>query len=62
VVLSIRREKLSNLESVFLEPITRSSVLSVFNSRKVELSQDFISCKQEMREGGGNMEFGLLER
>ena len=58
----MRREKLSNLERVFLVPMTRSSVLSVFNFKKFELNQDFISCRQVVREEGGRVEFGLLER
>lgn len=40
----------------------RISVLSLFNFRKSEKNQDFISDKQAVREEGGSVVFGLLER
>lgn len=56
------REKLSTLERIFIVPITRNSVLSLFSFRKIEVSQDFMSDKQEIREEGGSVELGLQER
>ncbi len=58
----MRRGKWSILESVDLEPTKRISVLSLFNFKKLEVNQDLISDKQAMREEGGSVEFGLLER
>ena len=60
--LSIWREKLSILESVDLVPTRRISVLSLFNLRKFEVNQVFISVRQLVREEGGRVEFGLVER
>ena len=58
----MRREKLSTLDSVDWVPIRRISVLSLFNFRKFEVNQDLISDMQVVREEGGSVEFGLLER
>ena len=58
----MRREKLSTLDSVDWVPIRRISVLSLFNFRRFEVNQDLISNKQAVREEGGSVEFGLLER
>jgi len=55
------REKLSTLDSNDLVPI-RSNCFSLFNFKKLEVNQDLISDKQEVREEGGSEVFGLLER
>ena len=55
-------EKLSVLDSVDLEPMRRISVLSLFNLRKLEENQDFMSVRQSARDEGGRVEVGLLER
>ena len=60
--LSIEREKLSALDSVDLVPMRRISVLSLFNFKKFEVNQDFISDRQLVREEGGSAEFGLVDR
>ena len=62
VELPMVTEKLSVLDSVNLEPIRRISVLSVFNLRKLEDNQDFMSVRQSARDEGGRVEVGLLER
>lgn len=56
------REKLSTLDNVDFVPMRRISVLSLFNFRKLEVNQDFISDKQLVREESGRVEFGLLDR
>ena len=58
----MEREKLLTLERVDLMPMSRNSVLLLFNFRKFEVNQDLISERQEVREGGGSVEFGLEER
>ncbi len=45
-----------------LEPMRRTSVLSLLSLRKLEENQDLISCKQTQSEGGGKVEVGLEER
>ena len=62
VELSMVTEKLSVLDSVDLEPMRRISVLSMFNLRKLEENQDFMSVRQSARDVGGRVEVGLLER
>ena len=47
--------------SVDLEPMSTTSVLSLFSLRKFEVNHDLISCKQAQREGGGKVEEGLEE-
>ena len=56
------RENLSGFEKVDLVPIRRNSVLSLFCLRKLEENHDFITVKQSVREEGGRVELGLLER
>ena len=58
----MRWGKRSALDNVDWVPIRRISVLSLFNFRKFEVNQDLISDKQAVREEGGSVEFGLLER
>ena len=60
--LSMEREKLSALERVYLVPTRRTSVLSLFNLRKLEENQSLISDRQEVREGGGRVEDGFPDR
>ncbi len=60
--LSMVREKLSTLDREDLVPMTRSSVLSLFNLRKFAVNHDLTSERQWVREEGGRVEFGLLER
>ena len=43
-------------------PMRRTCDLSLFNCRKFEVNQVFISDKQLVREEGGSEEFGLLDR
>ena len=59
---SMVREKLSAFERVDLVPIRSSSVLSLLSLRKLEGNQDLSSVKQSVREEGGRVELGLLER
>ena len=56
------RKKLSALDRVDLVPTRRSSVLSLFNLRKFAVSQNLMSERQWVREKGGRVELGLLER
>ena len=56
------REKLSAFERVDLVPMRRNSVLSLFSLRKLEENQDLSSVTQSVREEGGRVELGLLER
>ena len=56
------REKLLTLASVDLVPRRSISVLLLFNLRKFEVNQVFISERQSVREGGGSEELGLQER
>jgi len=57
--LSIVMEKLSALDFVL---IRRNSAVSLFSLRKLEENQDFSSLIQRVREEGGRLELGLLER
>ena len=52
----MERVKLGCLESVDLEPMRTTSVLSLLSLRKFEVNQDLISCKQVQREVGGRVE------
>ena len=60
--LSIVREKLSVLDRVDLVPMRRTSVLLLFNLRKFWVNQVFISEMQSVREVGGRVDEGLVER
>ena len=60
--LSMGMEKLWSLFSVVFVPIKRNSVLLQFNLRKFEVNQDFISRRQLVRDRGGSVELGLVER
>lgn len=60
--LSILREKLSVLDKVDLVPIRRTSVLLLFNLRKFWENQVFISEMQSVREVGGRVDEGLVEK
>ena len=60
--LSMEKETLWSLFNVDFVPIKRSSVLLQFNSRKFELNQAFISRRQLVRDKGGSVELGLVER
>ena len=60
--LSMGMEKLWSLFSVDFVPIKRNSVLLQFNLRKFEVNQDFISRRQLVRDRGGSVELGLVER
>ena len=41
------------MESVFLEPMSRASLLRLFNFRKFLLIQLLMSCRQGVKSGGG---------
>ena len=56
------REKLSAFERVDLVPMRRNPVLSLLSLRKMEENHDLSSMKQSVREKGGRVELGLLER
>ena len=56
------REKLLDFVKMDLVPMRRTSVLLLFNLRKLEENQDLISCKQSEREEGGRVEVGLVDR
>ena len=60
--LSTEKEKLSALDSTDLVPTRKISVLSLFSFRKLEVNQDLISDRQEVREEGGIIESGLLDK
>ena len=60
--LSIEREKLSTLDRVDLVPTRRISVLSLLSLRRLEVNQVCSSERQSVREEGGRMELGLVER
>ena len=55
------RVKLGCLLRVDLEPMSTTSVLSLFSLRKFEVNHDLISCKHVQREEGGNVEEGSEE-
>ena len=54
----MEREKVSTFDRVDLVPMSKNSVLLLFSFRKLEVNHDFISERQEVREGGGRVEFG----
>ena len=58
----MEREILLALASVDLVPTRRTSVLLLLSFRKLEVNQDFISVKQEVREEGGRVVDGLADR
>ena len=58
----MEREKLSVLDNIDLVPTRRTSVLSLLSLRKFDVNQDLISVMQLMREEGGRLRVGLLER
>ena len=58
----MERERLSALDRVDLVPTRRTSVLSLLSFRKLEVNQDFISDRQEVREAGGRVVDGLPDR
>ena len=60
--LSMLREKLLILDKVDLVPMRRSSVLLLFNLRKLWVNQVFISVMQSVREVGGRVDEGLVVR
>ena len=60
--LSIEMEKLSTLDRVDLVPTRRISVLSLLSLRKLEVNQVCSTERQSVREEGGRMELGLVER
>ncbi len=60
--LSMGIEKFLDLFNVDLVPIRSCSVLLLFNLRKFEVNQDFMSRRQLVREDGGSLEVGLVER
>ena len=60
--LSMGMVKLGVLVRVDLEPMRRTSVLSLLSFRKLEENQILISCKQSQREEDGKVEVGLEER
>ena len=62
VELSTEREKLSALDSTDLVPTRKISILSLFTFRKLEVNQELISDSQEVREEGGIIESGLLDK
>ena len=62
VELSMVTVKLSVLDIVDVEPMRRTSDLSLFSLRKLEENQDFMSVRQSARAEGGRVEVGLLER
>lgn len=45
-----------------LVPTKRTSVLSLLSFRKFDGNQDLISERQSVREEGGKLEVGLVER
>ena len=55
-------ERLGVLERVDLEPMRRTSVLSLFNLSKLWVNQVFISEMQSVREVGGREEEGSVVR
>ena len=53
--------KLSGFVWVDLVPMRRTSVLLMLSLRKLQVNQDFISCRQSEREVGGRVEVGLVD-
>ena len=60
--LSNEREKLSTLSRDDLVPTKRISVLLLLSLRKFEVNQVCTSERQSVRDEGGRMELGLVER
>ena len=60
-MLSIVMEKLPGFVRVDLVPMRRTSVLLLLSLRKLQVNQDFFSCKQSEREVGGRVEVGLVD-
>ena len=60
-MLSIVMEKMSGFVWVDLVPMRRTSVLLLLSLRKLQVNQDFISCRQSEREMGGRVEVGLVD-
>ena len=61
-MLSIVMEKLSGFAWVDLVPMRRTSVLLLLSLRKLQVNQVFISEMQSVREVGGRVDEGLVER
>lgn len=59
---SVGIEKLCDLFKVDRVPMRRSSVLLSFNFRKFEVNQDLMSEKQSVRDEGGSLRLGLVDR
>ena len=59
---SMVREELSTLARVDFVPMRRISVLSLLSLRKLAENQDLSSLRQSVREEGGRVELGLLDR
>ena len=55
-------EKLSGFVWVDLVPMRRTSVLLLLSLRKLQVNQVFISEMQSVREVGGRVDEGLVER
>ena len=62
VKLSMVIEKLLVFDSVDFVPMSRISVLLLFNLRKLRVNQFFISVMQLVREVGGRVDEGLVVR
>ena len=60
--LSMLIEKLFVFDKVDFVPMSRTSVLLLFNLRKLRVNQFFISEMQLVREVGGRMDEGLAVR
>ena len=61
-MLSKVMEKLSGFVWVDLVPMRRTSVLLQSSLRKLQMNQVFISEMQSVREVGGSVDEGLVER
>ena len=61
-MLSIVMEKLSGFVRVDLVPMRRTSVLLLLSLRKLEVNHVFNSEMQSVREVGGRVDEGLVER
>ena len=61
-MLSIVMEKMSDFVWVDLVPMRRTSVLLLLSLRKLQVNQVFISEMQSVREMGGRVDEGLVER
>ena len=60
--LSMLIEKLFVFDKVDFVPMSRTSVLLLFNLRKLRVNQFFISEMQLVREVGGRVDEGLVVR